>query len=132
MAGDLIMMLTDDPERTFELVKDQLAWRYNTYNAYSAMGSGEPAPPPIDVERWRPGSTPGSGQPGFAPLMYHIVTPKEAIQRVQQLVDTGYPIEDVHLYCISGVPDEVTEHQIELVCDQLVPAVARMTNADAS
>ncbi|MGE3328188.1 MAG: LLM class flavin-dependent oxidoreductase [Acidimicrobiia bacterium] len=131
LAGDAHMMLTDDPERTYELVKRQIAWRYDTYNAHSAIGSGRPAPPLVDPDMWAPGA---QGQdlsaPGVAPAEYHIVTPEEAVRRIKEIASSGFPIADLHTYCTSGVPDELVERHIELVCDHLIPALASKPSAD--
>jgi len=126
------MMLTDDPERTYDLVKHQIAWRYDTYNAYSAMDTGRPAPDPVDPDRWRPGASAAQdAAPGFAPAAYHIVTPDEGVRRLKELAAIGLPIADLHVYCTAGIPDELTERHIELVCDHLVPAMAAGPAFDA-
>jgi hypothetical protein len=53
------------------------------------------------------------------------------VRRLKELAARRLPVADLHVYCTAGIPDELIERHIELVCDHLVPAMAAHTAAGA-
>lgn len=122
IAGQVHMMVVDDPDEAWSHIKHPLAWRWDTYNRYAAEGAGLPAPPPIDPEVWISGDT-SQQLPGLAPPTYEVLTAEQAVKKLQGELLPGYPITDLHFYCISGVPETLIQRQIELICQRVIPAV---------
>ena len=52
-----------------------------------------------------------------------MVTPDEAIERINAWLD-GKPVEDIFLWAsIAGMPDDIAERHCELVATTLAPAL---------
>jgi hypothetical protein len=110
-------MLADDPEQMFEEILPHRTHQLNSYRQNAARGSGR-TPRVFTVDEVREGR--GSGV--IAPLQ--ILTVADAAERVRSICANA-PIEQLYLWAsIGGMPEHLVERQMELLVDELQPAIA--------
>jgi hypothetical protein len=64
--------------------------------------------------RSAPGSVPG----------LRVLTPDDAVAAVREATD-GSPVEHVYLWAsVAGMPDDLVERHVELLCGRVAPALA--------
>ncbi len=116
MGGVVDFLLADDPEEAFERVLPHRTHQLNSYRLNAAKGSGR-TPRVITLDEVREGK--GSGV--IAPLL--VLTAEEAVARITELCD-GLPVEQLYLWAsIGGMPEDLVERQMELLIDQVQPAL---------
>jgi hypothetical protein len=121
-AGMIHAVLTRDPERTWLRLKRHLSYMWDSYARYAVEGTDEPAPPPIDPEEWR--RTPD--EPNRLPR-FLVATPEDAAPRINRHL-AGRPVQEVFFWTsIAGMPDDLVDEHVELVCRELGP---RLTEVD--
>ncbi|MFT5204288.1 MAG: alkanesulfonate monooxygenase SsuD [Candidatus Aldehydirespiratoraceae bacterium] len=117
MGGVVDFILADDPERMFEEILPHRTHQLNSYRQNAARGSGR-TPRVLTVDEVREGR--GSGV--IAPLQ--ILTVADAAERVRSICADA-PIEQLYLWAsIGGMPEHLVERQMELLVDELQPAIA--------
>ena len=117
MAGHVNLVLADDPEAAWPRLRDHLSYQWDTYRVYGVEGTDFPAPEPIDPDAWR---TPADGRPP----RFEVLTPEDAAEGLRTRL-TGLPVAEVLLWAsIAGMPDDLVERHIELMCTRLRPLVA--------
>lgn len=117
MGGVVDFVLADDPAQMFEQILPHRTHQLNSYRQNAAKGSGR-TPRMLTEDEVREGR--GSGV--IAPLQ--ILTVEEAAARVRTICD-GLPIEHLYLWgSIGGMPEALVERQMELLVDELQPALA--------
>lgn len=107
------VVLADDPEAIWPVIRPHLSYMWDSYNRYAVEGTGAPAPRPIDPDRWR--------QPGKdgAPPRFGVFTPEQAAAHIRAVTD-GVPAVQVYLWAsIAGMPDELVHRHIELASTEL-------------
>jgi alkanesulfonate monooxygenase SsuD/methylene tetrahydromethanopterin reductase-like flavin-dependent oxidoreductase (luciferase family) len=118
MAGGIGGFITEDPDSNWPLVAKHLAYQWDSYNRYRVEGTDEPAPKPIDPDRWR---TRGLG-PSHNNFLY--ATPSVAAEAIAAHV-AGTPIETVWFFAsIAGMPEDVVARHVQTICTRLAPMLA--------
>ena len=112
IIGPANVLLSDDPERDWPVVRRHLAYQWDSYARYRVEGTDAPLPPPIDPEGWRERGIERGLMAGFA-----LATPEEAASRLLAATD-GIGAETVYVWAtIAGLPDELVERNVELAAD---------------
>lgn len=118
-AGGLVnIVLADDPDEAFARIAPHVAYQWDTYNRYGVEGTDKQPPKPIDPHRWREPTAPGE-LPRFA-----VMTPDDAAATLRGRYD-DLPVTDLYLWAsIAGMPDELAERHVELLCTTLIPVLS--------
>ncbi len=115
-AGPMTMVLCDDPERTWDLIRPAAEQGWKDYDFYAREGRGEDdklSMPPV-FDRIEGGKKP--------PVQ--AVTVDEAVETLASLAE-GMPVHEVFMWeRVAGMPDEIAARHAELVIDELRPRVA--------
>jgi alkanesulfonate monooxygenase SsuD/methylene tetrahydromethanopterin reductase-like flavin-dependent oxidoreductase (luciferase family) len=99
MGGVIELLVSSDPERDRARIAPFREHQQATYRRPGAAANTDPLP---------------------------VVTPDEAATRIRHATD-GLPVEHVYLWLsVAGMPDEIVEHQLDLILDQVKP---RLENA---
>ena len=115
LGGLVNIFLADDPESAREQLRaagrrNRSSYRGNTDGARSGGGGGSGG---TGVEK---------GAATFPKL--EVLTGAQAVDRVQAQVE-GLPVTDVFCFAdLGGLPDDLVDRHLELVCDVLRPGVA--------
>lgn len=118
MGGVVDFVLAEDPERMFEQILPHRTHQLNSYRQNAAKGSGR-TPRMLTEDEVREGR--GSGV--IAPLQ--ILTVAQAAERIRS-ISADAPVEHLYLWAsIGGMPEALVERQMELLVDELVPALDR-------
>jgi alkanesulfonate monooxygenase SsuD/methylene tetrahydromethanopterin reductase-like flavin-dependent oxidoreductase (luciferase family) len=124
VGGGLNIIVADDSDAAWPRVRDHLAWQWDVYNGHAVEGTGRPLPRPVDPDRWQYPERGLPAQDGIAPQRYDVLTPGDAVAAIRQQLDPRLPVTDVYLWTsIAGMPDDLTERHVELVCDVVAPAL---------
>lgn len=117
-AGAVHMILADDPDEAFARAAPHIAYQWDSYNRYMVEGTDRPLPPPVDPTQWRKSASDG------APARFPVLTADEAIAELKSRFE-GLPIEHAYLWgTVAGMPEDLAERHVELVCTVLAPALA--------
>jgi alkanesulfonate monooxygenase SsuD/methylene tetrahydromethanopterin reductase-like flavin-dependent oxidoreductase (luciferase family) len=115
MGGVLPLLVADDPDAAYERVLPHLTHQLNSYRAHGAAGRGR-TPRLLTEDEVR-----GRGSGVIKPL--EVVTAAEAVTRIRQATG-GLPVEHVYLWAsIAGMPDDLVRRQMELLTDEVIPAL---------
>jgi alkanesulfonate monooxygenase SsuD/methylene tetrahydromethanopterin reductase-like flavin-dependent oxidoreductase (luciferase family) len=116
MGGVVDFVLADDPEQMFEQILPHRTHQLNSYRQNAAKGSGH-TPRVLTEDEVREGR--GSGV--IAPLQ--ILTVDQAVSRIRDISES-MPVEHLYLWgSIGGMPELLVERQMELLVDELQPAL---------
>jgi alkanesulfonate monooxygenase SsuD/methylene tetrahydromethanopterin reductase-like flavin-dependent oxidoreductase (luciferase family) len=119
IAGPVNALLTDDPERDWPIVREHLAYQWDSYASYRVEGTGEPLPTPIDPEAWRSRGIEHGLMGGFM-----LATPEGAADRIKTAVE-GTGAETVYLWAaLPGLPEEMVARNVELAATTLTRLLA--------
>jgi hypothetical protein len=103
------IVVADDPEKAFEQILPFYAYQQDTYRRYGVEGTGIPEPKPMKEERLR--------------QQLAVLSPADAISVIRARTE-GLPVEHVYLWAsIAGMPDDLVERHVELLFDEVAPAV---------
>lgn len=118
-VGDLLpIVLADDPDAAWPRIAPHLAHQMNTYRRHAVEGTGAPVPPPVDPDQLRKPHTEGPM------LTLQVLTPEDAATRIRAVTD-GLPVEKLIFWAsIAGMPDDLVERNVELLCTKLPPLLA--------
>ena len=116
MGGVANFMIADDPEEAFERVLPHRTHQLNSYRLQAAAGTGKtPRMLTEDEVRER-----GSGV--IQPL--EILTASRAVAQIRGICQ-DLPIEHLYLWAsIGGMPEDLVQRQMELLVDEVQPALA--------
>ena len=118
MSGPANVFLSDDPERDWPVVREHVAYQWDSYARLRAARSDEVFTP-IDPDEWRERGLSKGAMAGFV-----LATPDEAATLIRTRF-SGPPTRTVYLWgTLPGLPDELARRNVELICDALVPALA--------
>ena len=121
-AGMIHAVISRDPERSWPRLKPHLSYMWDSYARYGVEGTAEAVPPPIDADQWRRLPEDAGSLPRFM-----IATPADAAARINRHL-AGRPIQEVFFWTsIAGMPDDLVDEHVELVCRELGP---RLTEVD--
>jgi alkanesulfonate monooxygenase SsuD/methylene tetrahydromethanopterin reductase-like flavin-dependent oxidoreductase (luciferase family) len=116
MGGVLDFVIADDPEQAFEAILPHRTHQLNSYRQNAAKGSGR-TPRMLTEDEVREGR--GSGV--ISPLL--VLTADDAAARIRE-VSEGLPMEHLYVWAsIGGMPEALVERQMELLIDQVQPAL---------
>jgi len=120
MAGLVSAVVNDDPERARERLLPHIAHQVNTYREAGAGRSVRPVTP----EMLREGSTlPRTFQ------ATEVMTADALVARVAEEVK-GLPAHEVYFWLsIAGMPDDLVQRHLELLCGEVRPRLERLTEA---
>jgi alkanesulfonate monooxygenase SsuD/methylene tetrahydromethanopterin reductase-like flavin-dependent oxidoreductase (luciferase family) len=114
------IVLADDPEAAWPRIAPHLAYAWDSYGHYLVEGTDRPPPPPVDPEQMRAA---GSGMGGSG-AFFMVLTPAEAAEFLRGVV-VRLPLEQTFFWAsIAGMPEDLEERHIELLCTELRPLVA--------
>ena len=114
------IVLADDPEAAWPRISEHLAYAWDSYGRYMVEGTDRPVPPPVDPEQMR---AVGSGM-GEAGAFFMVLTPEEAADFLRG-VAARIPLEETFFWTsIAGMPEDLEQRHVELVCTELRPLVA--------
>jgi alkanesulfonate monooxygenase SsuD/methylene tetrahydromethanopterin reductase-like flavin-dependent oxidoreductase (luciferase family) len=118
MKGAVNMLVAEDPEAVWPAVKEHISYQWNSYRRYQVEGTDSEPLPVVDPERWRQPRSDGR------PPRFPVLTPPDAAAHVRAVVGDA-PVEEIFVWASAGgMPDELVERHVELVCDELVPLLA--------
>jgi alkanesulfonate monooxygenase SsuD/methylene tetrahydromethanopterin reductase-like flavin-dependent oxidoreductase (luciferase family) len=121
-AGMVHAVLTRDPDRTWSRLKRHLTYMWDTYARYGVEGTNSPVPPPIDADAWRRLPESSDQLPRFL-----VATPEDAAERLNRYL-AGRPIQEVFFWTsIAGMPDDLVDEHVELVCRELRPRLTEVS-----
>ncbi len=114
LGGVIDLIVCDDPEATSRRLVPHLAWQRQTYAvARGVEQTFEQAVAGIEAKLAETGRLPG----------LPVLTPDDAVDLVRKRTD-GLPVEHVYLWAsLAGMPDDLVERHVELVCSRLRPAL---------
>jgi alkanesulfonate monooxygenase SsuD/methylene tetrahydromethanopterin reductase-like flavin-dependent oxidoreductase (luciferase family) len=116
MSGCANLILADDPERAWSIVRPHLDYQWNSYARYAAEGTGATADT-LDPDLLR------TSGPPILPR-FDITTPDDAARRLHEWLDP-LPVEHVYFWdSIAAMPDELAARHAELLVTELAPALA--------
>jgi alkanesulfonate monooxygenase SsuD/methylene tetrahydromethanopterin reductase-like flavin-dependent oxidoreductase (luciferase family) len=116
-GGMLDVIVADDPESTLERILPYYLHQANTYAECAVAGTGV-EPRVLTAEKVMGRSTAPGQVPGL-----RVLTPDDAVAAVREATD-GAPVEHVYLWAsVAGMPDDLVERHVELVCTRVAPAV---------
>ena len=111
-------MVADDPDSAFHQILPHYAHQLNSYRQAAVAGTGRPAPKIITVDKLRGGAEHRHGIPGL-----RVMAPNDAVTAIREATD-GAPVEHVYLWAsIAGMPDELVDRHVELLCTEVAPAL---------
>ena len=112
MAGGINAWISDDPEADWAVVRERLAYQWNSYRRHMVEGTGEPTPAQVDPEVYRARGL------GARPGHFLLATPEAAASELAAYID-GTPVETVFIWVsIGGMSYELTQrHMRAIVCD---------------
>jgi alkanesulfonate monooxygenase SsuD/methylene tetrahydromethanopterin reductase-like flavin-dependent oxidoreductase (luciferase family) len=117
MSGCANLILADDPERAWSIIRPHLDYQWNSYARYAVEGT------PATAEHLDPDRLRTTG----APILprFDVTTAQDAARRLHEWLDP-LPVEHVYLWdSIAGMPDELALHHVELVVTELIPLLRR-------
>jgi hypothetical protein len=108
------IVLADDPEAAWQVIKPHVAYQSMSYQRYAVEGTGRAAPAPVDPDVLRA----GGGCTRFSGP-FDVLTVQEAVAFVVDAVGE-LPVTDVFFWSsIAGMPDALVDRHVELVCGGL-------------
>lgn len=113
MGGLLNVIVADDPELARERLQPYVAYQRSAYQVDnpSNLSKTTVVTDPSIVDAW-----------------LHVLTPEDAITLVQRRCG-GLPARHVYFWAsIAGMPDDLTERHLELVCGPVCKALATTTH----
>lgn len=123
MAGCANLILADDPERAWSIIRPHLDYQWNSYAMYAAEGTSS-SPEHLDPDRLR--------TDGFPILPRFVVTtPQDAARRLHEWLDP-LPVEYVYFWdSIAAMPDELAIRHAHLLATELAPLLLAPSPAGA-
>ncbi len=117
-GGMLDIVVADDPEATLHRILPHFLHQANTYAECAVAGTGV-EPRVLTAEKVMGRSTAPGQIPGL-----RVLTPDDAVTAIREATD-GAPVEHVYLWAsVAGMPGDVVDRHVELLCSQVAPAVA--------
>ncbi len=112
MAGGINAWISDDPEADWPVVRERLAYQWDSYRRHAVEGTDKALPAPIDPDAYRARGL-GAGLGHFL-----LATPQDAAARIAKYVE-GSPTETIFIWVsIGGMPFELTQRHLRtIVCD---------------
>lgn len=114
----LSFVVADDPDAAWARIRPHFAYQQDSYRRYMVEGTGTPPPRPIDPDAWRVPRAAGER------AAFSVVTPPEAISLITSATE-GLPVEEIFCWAsIAGMPDDLVERHVSLLCSVVAPGVA--------
>jgi alkanesulfonate monooxygenase SsuD/methylene tetrahydromethanopterin reductase-like flavin-dependent oxidoreductase (luciferase family) len=115
LAVPVFWVLSDDPERAWPQVRPHYEYQWRTYRA-----GGRPSQQGDFDQAFAAMTSAGPG--GTAPML-QVLTPEQAAAQLGSMLN-GQPVEHVLFWAsIAGMPIELVEEHVELVCTRLPNAL---------
>ena len=115
-GGILDIIVADDPEAALERILPHYVHQLNSYRAATVAGTDRPAPREITAEKLRGGMSTTGQIPGL-----RVMSPTDAAEAIRTATADA-PVEHVYLWAsIAGMPDDLVERHVELLCTQVRP-----------
>lgn len=117
-GGMLDIIVSDDPEAALARIAPHFAHQLNTYRQATVAGSDAPAPREVSVEKLLAGGDGKGSLPGL-----RVLTPEDAVTAIRAATDDA-PVDHVYLWAsVAGMPDDLVDRHLELLCTEVAPAV---------
>jgi alkanesulfonate monooxygenase SsuD/methylene tetrahydromethanopterin reductase-like flavin-dependent oxidoreductase (luciferase family) len=124
MSGCANLILADDPEHAWSIIRPHLDYQWNSYARYAAEGTAA-SPEYLDPDRLRTDGLPIL--PRFA-----VSTPQDAARVLHEWLDP-LPVDHVYFWdSIAAMPDELASRHAELLATELAPLLEVPAEARAS
>ena len=115
MRVNVELVLSLDPEATWAKIAPYVSYQWTSYRRYMADGTGRPEPRVVDADSLRLPTKDGG------PPRFQVLTPEDAAAYIKSTY-AGLPLEQVYIWAsIAGMPDDVVDHHVELMCTRLAP-----------
>ena len=127
LAGEANMIVADDPETAWPRIAPHLAYQWQSYARYGAEGSRGSEGPAVAgavaaVSDTIDPATLRSAGPVMSAPNFDVVTPDEAIARLEQWLG-DLPVHTVYFwYSIAGMPADLVDRHVELLATKVRPA----------
>jgi alkanesulfonate monooxygenase SsuD/methylene tetrahydromethanopterin reductase-like flavin-dependent oxidoreductase (luciferase family) len=109
VSAQLEFFVTDDPDRTWALIKDHVAYRWNSYNRYMFEGTRREAEPPQFFDTDAVSSR------------FLLGTPEHIAEVVRERT-AGLPVTDLYTWSdYPGMPDDMIDRHLELTFTEVAP-----------
>jgi alkanesulfonate monooxygenase SsuD/methylene tetrahydromethanopterin reductase-like flavin-dependent oxidoreductase (luciferase family) len=118
MAGGIELFVSDDPERAWAQIGEHAQYRWISYNRHMFEGTPREADPPeyFPVESVRSKMVIG--------------TPDQIVATIQRRVG-HLPVTDFWCWAdYPGLPDDLTDRHIELLCTEVAPRLATLASEE--
>jgi alkanesulfonate monooxygenase SsuD/methylene tetrahydromethanopterin reductase-like flavin-dependent oxidoreductase (luciferase family) len=116
MSGCANLILADDPERAWSVIRPHLDYQWNSYVRYASERTSDPAER-LDPDRLR---TKG---PPILPR-FDVTTPEDAARRLHDWLDP-LPVEYVYFWdSIAAMPEGLATRHAELLVTRLAPLLS--------
>lgn len=120
MGGLLDLVVADDPELARERILPYAAYQRSTYLRERALSRGRSAPAGTTADELR---LRGGGP--------RVVTPEDAVALIRRS-SAGLPVQHVYVWAsIAGMPDDLADRHLELVCGPVREGLAVEAGASA-
>lgn len=115
------IVLADDPEAAWPRIREHLAYSWDSYGRYMVEGTDLPVPPPVDPDAMR-----GGGAMDGEGAFFMVLTPQQAADFFARVVQ-AVPLEETFFWAsIAGMPEDLEERHVELMCTELRPMLAEI------
>lgn len=127
VGGLANMVIADDPEAAYAAIAPHLSYQWSSYAAHSSEDAAQELKSRLDDKM--EGETVDavglrSPGPNMNPPAFDVVSPAEAVDRLRAWL-TPLPVAHVYFWAsIAGMPDELVDRHIELLCTEVAPYVA--------
>jgi alkanesulfonate monooxygenase SsuD/methylene tetrahydromethanopterin reductase-like flavin-dependent oxidoreductase (luciferase family) len=117
-GGVVDVILADDPDATWAAISAHVGYQQASYANHSSPDAGLSAALGDSRSAARFAAERGHGLPAI-----EVMTPVAAVEHVLDLIG-GKPVSDVMFWAsIAGMPQELADRHLELLCDQVAPAL---------
>jgi alkanesulfonate monooxygenase SsuD/methylene tetrahydromethanopterin reductase-like flavin-dependent oxidoreductase (luciferase family) len=124
VAGLVHVVVADDPEAAWARIGPHIAYQLHSYARYALEGTEIPVPAAPTPQQVRAASE-GAEHPGVFPS-FVVLTPDDTVELLAKLVTPGIPAEAFFFASIAGMPAELAERHVELLCRVVRPAVVEL------
>jgi alkanesulfonate monooxygenase SsuD/methylene tetrahydromethanopterin reductase-like flavin-dependent oxidoreductase (luciferase family) len=124
LAGLVHVVVTDDPDATWARIGPHVVYQLHSYARYALEDTAIAIPPPPSATEVRAAGE-GADHPGVFPN-FVVLTPDDTVELLAELVTPGIPSEAFFFASIAGMPTDIAERHVELLCSVVAPAVREL------
>jgi alkanesulfonate monooxygenase SsuD/methylene tetrahydromethanopterin reductase-like flavin-dependent oxidoreductase (luciferase family) len=126
LSGTINLVISDDPEAAWARIGPHLAYQWQSYAHYATVDATRSGTSAIDADGVDPETLRSAG-PVMTPPHFDVVTPEEAIRRLDAWLGP-LPVEHVYFWeSIAGMPEDLVRRHVELIASEVAPALRRLS-----